>query len=185
MLMEVILKKPVASLGAEADIVKVRAGYARNFLIPQGIAITADAASKKQIESLKKARAERETKEMNDAQDLAKKMGKITLTFKVQSNDEQHDKIFGSITSNDIAKRLKEEGYEVDRKKVKIEGSLRKLGEQTVEIDLGYEVFAKIKVILEAPEAAAKEERPAKKGKKDKASEAKSTKKEQSDSEEA
>jgi large subunit ribosomal protein L9 len=185
MLMEVILKKPVAALGAEADIVKVRAGYARNFLIPQGIAITADAASKKQIESLKKARAEREAKEMNDAQEVAKKMSKVTLTFKVQSNDQLNEKIFGSITAQDIAKRLKEEGFEVERKKIKLDGALRKLGEQTVEIDLGYEVFAKIKVNLEAPESAQKEEKAVKKGKKDKASEAKSSSKEKSDSEEA
>jgi len=82
---EVILKQPVPGLGAEADIVKVKAGYARNYLIPRDIASQATAASKKEIESLQKRRAEREASELKKAETLASALSKVTITFQMET----------------------------------------------------------------------------------------------------
>jgi len=103
---EVILKQPVEGLGAEADIVKVKPGYARNFLIPRNIAAVATSASKRQIEELRRKRAEREAQEMNLAQEFAGKLNKATLTFQMQTGGES--KVFDSVTTQDIVTRLKE-----------------------------------------------------------------------------
>jgi large subunit ribosomal protein L9 len=149
MAVEVILKKPVDGLGAEADVVRVKPGFARNFLIPRGIAVVATATSKKQVDQLKKIRAEREARELNDAQELASKLGKLTLTFQMSTGGESSKaKVFGSITAQDLASRLAEQGYEIDKKKIQLPQPIKNLGETSVNLNLGNGIQAKLKVVL-------------------------------------
>ncbi len=161
MQVEVILNTKVEGLGAEADLVKVRPGYARNFLFPQGMAAPATSASKKQVELLKKKRAEREAKELNDAQEYAGKLSKVKLTFVLTAGTQ--DKVFGSVTAQDIANRLKEQGHEVDKRKIELARGIKDLGEHEVVIKLHSDITAKITVITESP---AKEEAPVRPAKK-------------------
>lgn len=156
MSIEVILKKPVQGLGAEADIVKVKAGYARNYLIPNNIASQATAASKKEIEALKKRRAEREADELQKAEALAAALNKVTITFQMESA-EGSGKLFGSVTSQDIADRLAAMGHELDRKKIQLDRPLKEVGETTITVNLGMEVTASFKVVLETAEPDSKE----------------------------
>jgi len=153
---EVILKKPVQGLGAEADIVKVEAGYARNYLIPNNIAAQATAASKKEIEALQKRRAEREADELQKAEKLAADLNKVTITFQMESA-EGSGKLFGSVTSQDISERLTTMGHELDRKKIQLDRPLKEVGESTITANLGMEVTASFKVVLETADSEDKE----------------------------
>src|SRR5919108_1772968 len=108
---EVILTDNVPGLGAEADVVKVRRGYARNYLLPQGKAYEVTPAALRQLDSLKKKRAEREARELNEAEELARRIGKLRVTFTLATG--QTGKAFGSVTTQDIVNRLKSEiGHE-------------------------------------------------------------------------
>ncbi len=124
---EVILKTKIEGLGSEADIVSVKPGYARNFLIPKDFAAPATSATKRQMEELKRKRAEREAAELNDAQELAGKLGKLKLVFVLESGEGQ-EKSFGAVTNLDIATKLKEAGYEVDRKKIDLPKPIKDSG---------------------------------------------------------
>jgi large subunit ribosomal protein L9 len=113
-LTEIILIENVPGLGAEADVVKVRRGYARNYLLPHGKAHEVTPASLRQIDSLKAKRAEREARELNDAEELARRIGKARITFTLETGET--GKAFGSVTAQDIVNRLKNElGAEIDR----------------------------------------------------------------------
>ncbi|NJK90711.1 MAG: 50S ribosomal protein L9 [Blastochloris sp.] len=127
MAVEVILKKPVEGLGVEADVVRVKPGYARNFLLPRDLASVATTASKKMVEDLKKRRAEREAAELNAAEEMATALKKVTITFQMEHGDS--DKVFGSVTSQDIAARLEVQGHKVDRKKIDLPRPLKAMGE--------------------------------------------------------
>jgi large subunit ribosomal protein L9 len=155
MSIEVILNQPVPGLGAEADIVKVKSGYARNYLLPNKIATRATAASKKEIELLEKKRAEREAAELQSAEELAAALNKATVTFQMESAEET-GKLFGSVTSSDIAERLATMGHEVDRKKIQLDRPLKELGEQDVSVQLGSGITATVKVVLAASDPADK-----------------------------
>src|SRR3954470_12571830 len=102
---EVILTDKIETLGAEADIVKVKAGYARNFLIPNGKAIEVTPANRKRLSSLQAKRAERETREMNEAEELTRKINKLKINLELETGET--GKAFGSITAGDLADRLK------------------------------------------------------------------------------
>jgi large subunit ribosomal protein L9 len=149
---EVILKTKVPALGAEADLVSVRPGYARNYLIPRGFAVLATAASKNQLQQLKKKRAEREAQELNEAQELAQHLNKLRLTFTLIGQSGQ-DKVFGSVTTQDIANKLKEEGYEIERKKIVLPKAIKDSGDHEVAIQIHPEVTAKILVAVEIPKS--------------------------------
>src|SRR5277367_4141452 len=114
---EVILKTKIEGLGSEADIVSVKPGYARNFLIPKDFAAPATNATKRQVEELRRKRAEREAKELNDAQELSGKLGKVKLVFTLEAGEGQ-EKSFGSVTNLDIVFYQKKAAYEIDRKKI-------------------------------------------------------------------
>ena len=171
---EVILKTKIEGLGSEADIVSVKPGYARNFLIPKDFAAPATLATKRQIEELKRKRAEREAKEMNDAQELSGKLGKLKLVFILESGEGQ-EKSFGSVTNNDIALKLKEAGYDIDRKKIDLPKPIKDLGEHEVPVKLGSEIQATLHITVnhpapkESPEAEASDAKGAKKPKAKKA----------------
>ena len=128
---EVILKTKIEGLGSEADIVSVKPGYARNFLIPKDFAAPATYATKRQVEELRRKRAEREAKELNDAQELSGKLGKLKLVFTLEAGEGQ-EKSFGSVTNHDIATKLKEAGYDIDRKKIDLPKPIKDTGEHEV-----------------------------------------------------
>jgi large subunit ribosomal protein L9 len=147
---EVILKTKIEGLGSEADIVSVKPGYARNFLIPKDFAAPATLATKRQVEELRRKRAEREAQELNDAQELAGKLGKLKLVFVLESG-EGSEKVFGSVTSQAISDKLKEAGFTVDRKKIDLPKAIKDLGEHEVPVKLGSDVVAKLNVVVNHP----------------------------------
>lgn len=170
-LAEVLLKKPVAGLGAEGDLVKVRAGFARNFLFPQGIAVPMTLANRKQIEALKKARAAREAKELDDAKAAAEKLSGVALTFAVKTGDA--GKLFGSISTTDIAKKLAGMGHDIEKKAIHLEnGAIKQLGKTTASVKFHAEVSVEIaiEVVSENPvEEVAEDASKGKKGRKPRA----------------
>src|SRR5437870_12837447 len=138
---EVILTDNVPGLGAEADVVKVRRGYARNYLLPRGKAYEVTPAALRQLDTLKKKRAEREARELNEAEELSRKIGKARLTFTLATGES--GKAFGSITAQDIVMRMKNElGLEIDRHKVVLERPIKDTGEHEVAIKLHHDVTA-------------------------------------------
>lgn len=143
---EVILKSPVKGLGAEADLVRVKPGYARNFLFPRGLATPVNASSKRQIEALKKRRGEREVAEAAATQEKAAKLGKLALAFELKQAQEGAEKLFGSITATEIAAALLEKGFEVEKRDVIVAKAINHVGEHEVTVDLGYAVKVQIKV---------------------------------------
>src|SRR5436190_7482382 len=135
---EVLLVKPVEGLGGEGDQVKVRAGYARNFLLPRKVAVTLSAANRKHVDALKKRRAEREQSELSGAQELAKKLEKTSLAFAVKTGEG--GKMFGAITANDIHDKLVAAGVEIEKKKIHLFTPVKTLGKHTVKIKLHADV---------------------------------------------
>jgi len=169
---EVILTHNIVGLGGESDQVKVAAGYARNFLIPQGFAIPVSGANKRRIEALKQRRAEREAHEFNAMTELGKSVSKLICVIKVKAGDD--GKMFGSVTSGMIADELKHQfDITLDKRKIHLESAIRALGEQEVALHLHAEVKSTLKVRVEsltpiiAPvvEAAPAEARTEKRGK--------------------
>ena len=144
---EVILTAHIPSLGAEADVVKVRRGYARNFLIPRGMAHEVTPATQRMTNSLNARRAEREAKELNDANDLAKRLGKLKLSFVLETGES--GKAFGAITANDIADRVKaESGTEIDRHAIVLERPIKETGDFSVDVRLHSDVHAALKLTV-------------------------------------
>jgi len=135
---EVLLIKPVEDLGAEGDQVKVRAGYARNYLLPRGIAVPLTRANRKQVEALKKRRAEREAQELSGAKDIAAKLEKIRVAFAVKTGEG--GKMFGAVTANDIHEKLVQAGLAIDKRRIQLHTPVKALGQHTVKIKLHAEV---------------------------------------------
>ena len=148
---EILLLKPVDGLGGEGDQVKVRAGYARNFLLPRGLALPLTKANRKQVEALKKRRAERETEELAGAQTLAQSLEKTGLAFAVKTGEG--GKMFGAITSVDIHDKLVAAGFTIDRRKIHLFTPVKALGKHTVKVKLHPEVTAELSfdVVSENP----------------------------------
>ncbi|OHE78982.1 MAG: 50S ribosomal protein L9 [Verrucomicrobia bacterium RIFCSPLOWO2_12_FULL_64_8] len=148
---EVLLIKPVEGLGAEGDQVRVRAGYARNYLLPQAVAVPLTRANRKQVEALKKRRAEREIKELSGAQEFAGRLEKVRLAFAVKTGEG--GKMFGAITANDIHDKLAQSGLELDRRKINLHTPVKALGQHTVKIKLHPEVSVELNfdVVSENP----------------------------------
>ena len=168
---EVILTHNIVGLGGESDHVKVAAGYARNYLFPQRLAIPLTQANKKQIEALQKRRAEREAHEFNTMTEMAKALQKLICIVKVKAGED--GKMFGSVTTGMIADELKHQfDISLDKKKIHLEHPIKAIGEYEIELHLHTEVKGTLKVRVEsltpvaapAPEAAApaaaKDEKP-------------------------
>jgi large subunit ribosomal protein L9 len=150
----ILLREDIESLGGRGEIVKVRAGYARNYLLPQGLATLATKGNIKQIELergalLKKVAAEKATAELQAGQ-----MSGITLEFERKSGDQGH--LFGSVTSMDIADALKAKGYEIDRRRITLKDAIKETGTFTVPVKLHRDVVLEIPVTVrgEGEEAA-------------------------------
>lgn len=147
---QVILKEKIEGLGAEADVVKVRAGYARNFLIPQGKAFEASKSNLRHLEALKSERARREAEELSQAQEVATKISKLKPKFTLSTG--QGGKAFGSVTSIDIHKELEAAGIVVDRHAIELEKPVKKSGKSEVSIRLHPQVTATLVIQVEAGE---------------------------------
>jgi large subunit ribosomal protein L9 len=174
---EVILTHNVVGLGAESDQVKVAAGYARNYLFPQGLAIPLTGANKRRLEALRKRRQEREGHELTTMTELSQGLSKLTLVIAVKSGED--GKMFGSVTAGTIADELKHQ-FEavVDKRKIHLPQPIKRLGSHEVELRLHPEVVTTLKVRVdsttptgkpvEAPAPVVKQSAPSKPAPKDK-----------------
>ena len=135
---EVLLLKPVDGLGAEGDQVKVRAGYARNFLLPQGMAMPLTQSNRKRVEALKKSRALREAKELDGAQALARQIEKAGIAIAVKTGEG--GKLFGAVTANDIHDKLTAAGITVEKRRIHLGQPIKTLGKHEVKIKLHSDV---------------------------------------------
>jgi large subunit ribosomal protein L9 len=142
--MEILLRQDFKGLGSAGDIVRVKDGYARNFLIPKGIAYLASDSSKRQYENEIKQQAWRLNKDKKNAEELAKKLETVSCTITVQVGEE--DKMFGSVTSQNIAEVLEAQGFAVDKRKILLEEPIKSLGIYSVPLKLHPEVEATVKV---------------------------------------
>ena len=161
---EVILTHNIVGLGAESDQVKVAAGYARNYLFPQRLAVPLTMANKRQIEALRQRRADREAHEFNTMSELAKGVAKLICLIKVKAGED--GKMFGSVTAGVIADELKHQfDISLDKRKIHLEHPIRTLGDHEIELNLHAEVKGTLKVRVEsltpvaAPVAASPETR--------------------------
>jgi large subunit ribosomal protein L9 len=158
---EVILTEKIHNLGAESDVVRVRAGFARNFLIPQKKALEKTKVNLARINALKTKRAEREAKELNDAQEFARRINKLKITIEIETGET--GKAFGSVTTADLADRIKAElggNVAVDRHKIVLEHPIKSTGEFEIPVKLHSDVTAKFALVVKTkatPEAAAAE----------------------------
>ena len=142
--MEVILKKNVDNLGEEGDVVKVKAGYGRNYLRPQGSAVQANASNLANLEKERAAIEARKATVKTEAEGIAKKINGTTIVIEQRAGEE--DKLFGSVTSGDIADKLASLGIEVDRKKIQLDEPIKTLGEFMIKVKAGFQVTAEVKV---------------------------------------
>lgn len=146
---EVILTHNVIGLGAESDHVKVAAGYARNYLFPQGLAIPLTSANKRQIEALQKRRVDREAKELHTMTDLASTLNKLTLVLHVKTGED--GKLFGSVTAGTIADELRHQyDAQLDKRKIHLAHPIKTLGEHEVPLHLHHDVDCTLKVRVES-----------------------------------
>lgn len=148
--MEVILRQDVEKLGTTGQVVKVAPGYARNFLVPRGLAVPATEANKKIVEQQRQAYLRKEAKLAADAQELAKLMANVSINISQKAGE--NDQLFGSVTAQDIADQLDKQGYKIDRKKVALDHPIRTIGEHKVVVKLHREVS------IEIPVSVSKEE---------------------------
>jgi large subunit ribosomal protein L9 len=145
-MMDLLLKEDVENLGVRGDLVKVRPGYGRNYLLPRGLAIQATPANIKQIEMQRKALLKREAVERDTATQQADLIKDLTLEFSRKVGE--HGILYGSVTSMDIAEALSAKGYEMDRRRVLLKEPIKETGEFEVPVKLHREVTTNIKVVV-------------------------------------
>jgi large subunit ribosomal protein L9 len=164
----ILLREDIDNLGARGELVKVKAGYARNYLLPRGLAVAATAGNMRQIEQERAALLRREAKEKATAELQASQMQSLRLTFERKVGE--HGLLYGSVTSMDITEALQAKGYEIDRKRVMLKDVIKEAGEYTVPVRLHREVVLEVPVLVipeggapaaEAPLVAPAEETPA------------------------
>jgi large subunit ribosomal protein L9 len=143
-MINLILREDVPSLGKAGQMVKVKPGYARNFLLPRGLAFEATEGNRKRIEAEGKARTARADSERAEAQELANRIGAMTLDFAAKAGED--GRLFGSITSADIAERLAGEGVTIDKRRIELEHPLKQLGFHSIPVRLHHDVQAEVRV---------------------------------------
>jgi large subunit ribosomal protein L9 len=142
--MDVILREDVEKLGTRGQLVKVAPGYARNFLLPNKMAVAATESNKKIVEQERQAHLRREAKVEGEAKDLGKMLGSVSITISQKAGE--NDQLFGSVTSKDIAEALEQQGYTIERRKIALDEPIKTLGEFKVPVRLHREVTAEITV---------------------------------------
>ena len=151
----VLLREDVENLGGRGEIVKVRAGYARNYLLPQGLATLATKGNIKQVEQERSALLRKAATEKATAEAQADQMRDISLSFERRAGEQ--GALFGSVTSMDIAEAIREKGYEIDRRKINLKEAIKETGNFTVPVKLHREVILEIPVTVTAEGAAAEQ----------------------------
>jgi large subunit ribosomal protein L9 len=144
--MEVILREDVEKLGSRGQVVKVADGYARNFLLPKRLAVTATESNKKIVEQERQAHLRKEAKLKGEAEDLSKMLTGVSVTIAQKAGEA--DQLFGSVTSKDIAEALEKQNYTIDRRKIHLEEPIKQLGEFKVPVRLHKDVTAEIAVVV-------------------------------------
>ena len=144
--MEVILREDIDKLGNRGEIVKVAAGFARNFLLPKRLAVTATEANRKIVEQERQAHLRKETKIKSEAEDLSKLMTGVTVTIAQKAGEQ--DQLFGSVTAKDVAVALAAKNVTIDRRKIQMEEPIKQLGEFKVPVKLHKDVTAEVTVVV-------------------------------------
>ena len=144
--MEIILTENVSGLGREGDVVKVSDGYARNFLIPKQLALEATEKNHRLLEHTKHQKVNQEARQIKEAEKLASELVNLSCTIPMRAGET--DRLFGSVTAMDIASALKEQGFEVDRRKIELGEPIKELGAFTVPIRIHADVVANIRVLV-------------------------------------
>jgi large subunit ribosomal protein L9 len=143
---QVLLREDIDDLGARGEIVRVKAGYARNYLLPRKLAVQATASNVKQIEQERAALLKKEATERSTAEGQAEQMRRLSLNFERKVGE--HGLLYGSVTSMDIAEALKERGYELDRRRINLREAIKEVGEYTVNVRLHRDVNVEIPVVV-------------------------------------
>jgi len=146
--MEVILREDVANLGTVGDIVKVKPGFARNYLLPRGLAAVADRRNIYVLEHQKRLLGDKRERDRRQAETVAQTLSALRLTIKARAGEE--GKLFGSVTNQDVEKALAERGFSVERRRIRLENPIKSIGEHVVPIHLGGGVDAQVTVVVEA-----------------------------------
>jgi large subunit ribosomal protein L9 len=152
--MEVILQQDVENLGTIGDVVKVKPGYARNYLFPRGLALEADAKNLAVLEHRKRALASKRAKVQRANEAEAGRLTSLSIVIAARAGEE--DRLFGSVTNLDIQRALAAQGFEIDRKKIVLPGPIKALGDHPVTVDLGAGVRTTLKVAVVKQEEADK-----------------------------
>ncbi len=146
--MKLILKENIETLGQIGDIVKVAPGYARNYLLPKGLAIEATVKNAKALDHAKRQMAYKKNKELESAKNLSAKLAAVNVTLSHKAGEE--GKLFGSVTTMEIAEFLKAQGFEIDRKKIVLPEAIKQVGEYNLAVKIHPEVAASVKVTVTA-----------------------------------
>jgi large subunit ribosomal protein L9 len=146
--MEVILREDVPNLGTVGDIVKVKPGFARNYLLPRGLAVLADRRNVHVLDHQKRLVADKRERNLRQAQTAAQGLSNVRLVVKARAGEE--GKLFGSVTNLDIEKALAAQGFSIERRRIRLEEPIKSVGEHTVSIHLGVGVDATVTVVVEA-----------------------------------
>lgn len=149
--MEVILREDVPNLGTIGDIVKVKPGFARNYLLPRGLAVVADKRSLHVLEHQKRVMADRRERERRHAETSAQKLTAVRLTIAARAGEE--GRLFGSVTNIDIERALADLGFTIDRRRIRLDEPIKVVGEHSVPVHLGVGVTAHVTVVVEADDA--------------------------------
>ena len=142
--MKVILKEDVKSIGSMGQIVDVSDGFARNYLVPKGLAVEANVKNMRSLEHEKKVIQEKARKVKNSVQDLANRLANMNVVIKTKAGEE--GKLFGSVTTMDIAEQLKNQGIEIDKKKISLDEPIKRLGTYAVNLRLHSEITAQVNI---------------------------------------
>ena len=143
-MIEVILRDDIKTLGRAGEVVRVKPGYARNYLLPQGLAYEATEGNKKRIAAETRVRTVKNQAERTEAERLASTLGGVSLTLSGKAGEE--GKLFGSITSQDVADALARQGHTIDRRRIEMEHPIKAIGEHAVKVRLHPEVHAELRV---------------------------------------
>jgi large subunit ribosomal protein L9 len=144
--MQVILREEVENLGTIGDVVKVKPGYARNFLLPRGLAVEASTRNLREVEHQKRVIADKRLREQKTAGAVAEKLGSVALTFALRAGED--GKLFGSVTNQDIHRALEERGFAVERRRILLNEPIKTLGEHQVAVHVGPDVKTTIAVTV-------------------------------------
>jgi large subunit ribosomal protein L9 len=144
--MEVILREDIDKVGSRGQIVKVAAGYARNFLLPKKLAFEATESNKKIVEQERQSHLRKEAKQVGEAQDLSRLLTGLTVTISQKAGE--NDQLFGSVTSKDVAEALEKSNFTIDRRKIQLDEPIKQLGEFKVPVRLHKDVTAEVTVVV-------------------------------------